>query len=147
MRLELIAFKTDHFFQFANQEALPLPVAQRITLGKFYEESGPAYTALLDGTSVACAGMRFIQPGVGEVWAYVSPRVGEVKKEFHTTAKGILEDVIRAFKLRRVQAGILTSAEPMFGRWLRALGFSNPVSLEAWGPNGEDFLMYSIIRR
>jgi RimJ/RimL family protein N-acetyltransferase len=84
---------------------------------------GPAFTGVLNGRPIGCAGMVRPWPGVGMVWMIVSDEIGAHGLWLTRTVKLFIRDMIRVYALHRVEAVALE--ESVQNRaWLESLGFS-----------------------
>jgi hypothetical protein len=124
---------------FTNEEET-FRNAQQLELG------GPGYTLYFNNGIVGVAGVMILRPGVGEAWALMCEGDYIEPLEFHRAVSKMLNSIISEYGLRRVQA--TTAKENGNSRWLEMLGFKNetPEGLRQFGPNGETFFMYSIVR-
>ena len=109
------------------------------------EAAGPGFTVLMDGEPVGAAGMCLYWAGVGEAWTMFLPELKEHRIWLTRTTKRVLNDVTKALNLHRVQIAVRADQE-INKCWALVLGFSNPLPLPKYGPDGADFVMYSRIR-
>jgi hypothetical protein len=86
------------------------------------EVMGPAYSAVCSGQIIACAGIVIPWPGVGTCWATFGEGVARHPLWLSRTCRRVLNDVIRAFNLHRIEAISLLNNERN-QRWLKMLGF------------------------
>ena len=94
-------------------------------VARFNIDSGPAYTAVLDGRVVAAGGVRLIRAGLGEIWIVVSKDIGRnyvFLKEAMTAMRNMTEILAETFGLREIR----TTSRPGFPQsqsLLKHLGF------------------------
>lgn len=101
-----------------------------------YALRGCAFTGLVAGRVVGCAGVRPLWPGVGEAWAVFSAEaLMRPTALFRAALRGVakIED---AQGLRRIQATCHADHEAG-ARFLRALGFRREGLLRRYGLGGE----------
>lgn len=111
---------------------------------KVFAERGPAYTALLEGKVVGCAGVMIIYTGVGEAWGLISEELAQYKFWLHKTVKRKLYEIMVKHGLHRLQATADIRHEVAVN-WLLALGFEEEGILRQHGPNKESMRIFSII--
>lgn len=101
-----------------------------------YAIRGCAFTGLIEGRVVGCAGVRPMWAGVGEAWAVFSlEALDRPAALFRAAARG-LAALENARGLRRIQA--TCHADHAAGaRFLQALGFEREGLLRRYGLRGE----------
>ena len=110
------------------------------------ERRGPAYTLLLEGRVVVCAGVMLLWPGVGTVWANVSGEFPRVKVWATRTIRRMLADVIRAYGLHRLESVALADNERN-QRYMEFLGFEREDGkARAYTPDKRDVVRYQLVR-
>ena len=103
-----------------------------------YYKAGPAWTGLVDGAVVACAGIMLLWPGLGEAWAVWTPRGRAHIRSIHRAVRDGMRDIVDDHHLRRVQAKVVEGFWE--GRlWANHLGFNIEARMQKYGPNGETF--------
>ena len=112
---------------------------------KGWKDSGPAYTLVIDGEIVGCAGVVLMDWNRGEAWTLLSSLFYRYKKTVFKAIKNNLESIIKDKKLRRVQSLVYDGTEKICGNFLEHLGFEWEVKLEKYGPNGENLHLYKRI--
>jgi len=95
---------------------------QAWSLAREKERRGPAYTARVGDTVIACAGVMVVWPGVGMAWVVLTDEAVPFRVWVTRTIRAVLRDVVRALALHRVEAVVLADS-PRNLRWIRALGF------------------------
>ncbi len=105
---------------------------------------GPAFTLVIDGQIVACAGVT-LNKHIGEAWTLFSSLFYKHKKLVYKGIKKYLNDIAKEHRLSRIQAYV----DPAKGfdvcdRFLRHLGFKleTPDGLENFGPTGQILYLY-----
>lgn len=113
---------------------------------KSAELSGPGYTAMMNGEIIGCGGVRVFWNGCGEAWALFPPEIKHLKRELITLTKEYLDLIVRAYKLRWIQA---TPKKSFNGSviLLKHLGFKFKCELEGYAPDGEDCVLYALVMR
>jgi hypothetical protein len=111
-----------------------------------WKEEGPSYTLVIDDQIVGCAGVIIPKEGFGEAWMVLSSLFYKYKKECFKAVQNKLDQIIRKWKLRRVQALVMTDF-PEAEHWLRHLGLKNetPEGMKRFGPSGEDMYLYAMV--
>lgn len=134
----IVPFHAEHLAGLrlqAAQASAPLVTPEQA------ERLGHAYTALIDGEPVACAGLYELWPGRALAWAYMGAGCGREFLALHRTVRRHLE----AATWRRVEAYV----EVGFAnghRWVKALGFQFDGLLRGFMPDGADMALYSRVR-
>lgn len=106
-----------------------------------WKNAGPAYTFMVGDDVVACGGVVLQKWQRGEAWSLFSSLFYKYKKTCFSVCKIYLNRIIKDQNLRRVQA--VTAPTFAEGRnFLEHLDFRLEGTLVAFGPNGEDVLMY-----
>lgn len=102
-------------------------------------------TLLIDGEIAAILGVVPLWPGVGEVTMIPSSVFYQNLKTCVKFTRNTIALAAETFNMHRIQATTLTS-NPKHGRFMEAMGFTHEGRLRGYGPNGEDFEMYSYTR-
>lgn len=147
--MQIVNFEPRHLRRVAPQPAQAALALYRDWLADRldpYALRGCAFTGLIDGKVVGCAGVRPLWPGVGEAWAVFSLEALDRRVSlFRAAARGLaaLED---AQALRRIQA--TCHADHAAGaRFLQALGFEREGVLRRYGLHGEgNYFLYARTR-
>jgi len=151
MKTEIVPFETDHarsIIERNEKEGKKFP-SNGIDLNdvmKAWKDGGPAYTLIIDGEVVVSSGVVLMGWKRGEAWTLLSSLFYKFKKESYKAIKEGLEGIVKKEGLRRVQSMIKPDLESG-PSWMKHLGFTYEVTLEAFGPNGEDFDLYKRIYR
>ena len=105
--------------------------------------AGPAFTARApDGDIVFMIGVHRIWPGVGEFWCVAAPGISQHPHVLVTGRELFLR--LSAGHVR-VQATVNHKHEEGV-RLVEHFGFRPEGLMRRYGPNGNDFIMYSIVR-
>lgn len=120
----------------------PPGVAQR--LGVDLAMGGPAFTGLLDGQPVGCAGVLLMAwPGVGRAWTVLGPRVRTEPLWLSRMVVRRLRTIIAEHRLIRVEADVLAT-DPIGRCWVEWMGFVEEGRMPRRGPGGADMLRYAL---
>lgn len=106
---------------------------------------GPAWTIWDNNSRVVSAGVIIHWPGVGEVWMFLSDWIYSHPVEFCRISKRKLDEVISENNLWRVQAPICADMTANIA-FAQAMGFNPEGTLRKFGPDGKDYIMYSLIK-
>ena len=101
-----------------------------------------AYSVLVDGIPVACAGVALQEWNKAEAWAVFSSDFKKHKLFIYRHIKAGLTASFHENKLKRVQATI----DPQYPEnivWIEKLGFQYEGRLRNYGPQNQDYLMYA----
>lgn len=145
MKAEVVQYEVIHAMEILdrNREIMLSKIDGWERIIQDWRTSGPAYTLLLDGVPVACAGVIFMGWSRGEAWTLLSPEIKNHPRLIFSQVKKNLEKIIAENGLRRVQAIVLEGHEE--GKvFLEHLGFKieTPHGMKGFGPNGETFYMF-----
>lgn len=100
------------------------PYDYKIIEDAWYKENGgPAFTAVVDGKPIACAGVTISYPGVGYAWVVFSYDFPRHKLWITRTLRNAFRDIVNGCKLHRVEAQVLES-QIAERRWIEMLGFT-----------------------
>lgn len=109
-----------------------------------FHSVAPATTALNDGEPVACFGLTPLWNGVSELWARFSRPWAE--KHPITLARGANFWLMDRMKdHHRVQCYVVASNKKAV-KFAEVIGFTEKYLLQSYGPNGEDFYLFSRVR-
>ena len=106
---------------------------------------GPAWTIWDGNQRVVAAGVILYWQGVGEVWMYLSEWIYKHPQQFCRISKRQLNTVIKENDLHRIQAPICSDM-PINIAFAEAMGFTKEATLRKYGPDGKDYIMYSLIK-
>lgn len=138
--LEFVAFKPQHL------AALRLQAVQQASQGlmsiehgrQIDESAGRAFTALLDGRPIGCAGVMELWPGRGYGWAYISDEATLHFRRIHRYALKALSKM----PWRRIEAAVDVH-HARGARWVAHLGFEFEGVARAWTPDGRDIQQWA----
>jgi hypothetical protein len=71
---------------------------------KFWKIEGPAYTLLVDGKPVVCAGVMIMEDRIGEAWSVISSIMPKYRKTCFARMKRMMDRVISLYHLKGIQA-------------------------------------------
>lgn len=106
-------------------------------------ENGPAYTIVIDGEIIGCAGIRVFWEGTGEAWAILAEdkSVKHLKLIMEEFGKR-LDYTIRTLKFRWVQATINKDNAKLI-HWVQHFGFKRKCIMTGYLPGGNDAFLYA----
>lgn len=104
-----------------------------------------AITFTIHGEVLAIVGFQELYPRVGEFWAITSEACSLYPIAFHRKVFSLLELFAAQNKLKRVQMTVRADY-PEGIRWAQALGFRYEGLMEAYGPEGADYVMMGRVR-
>lgn len=123
MRPTIVPFKAEHILSFRNRDGNPIGSVQS-ALEK--EKYGIAFTAVLEGRVLGCAGIIILPEvvkGVGFCWASFSKELSNHMFWITRQIRNGLRDTILAYDLHRVEMVALAD-NPINCRWAAYLGFT-----------------------
>jgi len=141
----LIPFLAEHIGMLKTRDAAQ---TEPWALAVEKERKGPAYTVLVDGKVIACAGVMVVWPGVGMAWANVGEGFeSDGRWRWCTrTMRRFLSDVMRSHRLHRLEGTVLADSERN-QRYLEFLGFTRENGkAHAFTPDRRDAVRYERIR-
>ena len=133
----------DHARSMNIQEA-QLSVGPLLASDEYIESliaAGPAYALKVDGITMIMAGVSIYWKGRAYAWAIVSKLAGSHMK--------LITKEVRKFLAQSDIKRIETAVDCRFDaghRWAKLLGFTYEGTMRSWGPQGDDFDLYSRIR-
>jgi len=108
-------------------------------------EKSDAYTILYNNEILWCGGICIYQKWIGEAWILCSKIANNYPIITFRTTKKILDKIINIRNLPRTQAVSRNNCE-RDQRFLECLGFQREGKLRKYGPDGNDYYMYSRIK-
>ena len=69
-----------------------------------WKSQGPAYTLLVNGKPIGCAGVLILENNIGEAWMVWSALMEEYAKSIYSSVKRMLNVIVKTYKLTGVQA-------------------------------------------
>lgn len=146
MMPEIVPYKAEHAIDLgtATEEAIRWAVLrERMSIA--------AFSAMLDGKCVGCAGVGKMYGQVYGCWGEFSDEIKKHPLWFNKTVRLYFAAVLASFPWQRIEAIVLPSLEKNC-RWIEWLGF-RPQSANGVpclelkvGPNGENGLRYVMVR-
>jgi ribosomal protein S18 acetylase RimI-like enzyme len=103
---------------------------------------GPAFTAFVGITPIACAGVVRCWEGRAMAWALLSDAMPQYKKAVHKAVKNFL----KGYRIRRLECTV-DPRNPKTRAWAERLGFTYEGTLEAYTPLGDNQLLMVRIER
>jgi hypothetical protein len=130
-------------FDPAHVAAMDVQQAQRIDCNALAEPFGMAYTAMMEGTPIASAGVVEVWPGRGYAWAILGQNCG---RAFVAVHRAVLRG-ISLCGLRRIEMAVAADF-PEGRRWAEMLGFQleTPQPMRAYLQDGRDAYLYSRVK-
>lgn len=147
MKIELVPFETEHAMSIIdrNKKEGKFLSSNGIDLNelmKAWKDGGPAYTLIIDGEVVGSSGVVLMGWKRGEAWSLLSSLFYKYPKESYGAIKKNLEVIVKDKGLRRVQSLIKLDLESG-PSWMKHLGFEYEGTLKAFGPSGEDLMIFA----
>jgi hypothetical protein len=105
----------------------------------------PAYTVYFEGQKMMCGGVNIFWPGVGEAWAYISPKIAVFKRPLLVYTRQYLDHMMETEGLWRLQA-VVRSDFPAALRFARHLGFEVESKLIGYGIDKTDCFMFTKVK-
>jgi hypothetical protein len=145
--LEIVQFEPEHLELVMGREPdrgvlLSLPDVTRVA--SEYATRGPSWTGFWNGQGMACVGLVILWPHVAEGWAYTSDLVRQHPCAFHRAVCHKLRYVMQKYELNRLQLSIQRS-NTVSRMWAYRLGFRSEGKMRKFGPEGEDYVRYSLV--
>jgi hypothetical protein len=130
LKPQLIDFKPEHLADQAD--------------GAFKAANGVGWTAVIGEQIIGSAGVLLLwgkDGGVGEAWIINWPRTKSLAIWFHKTIKAKLAEVVRTYRLWRMQANVC-STDRQARQWIEAVGFLKEGLALNFMPDGQDVVRY-----
>lgn len=103
--------------------------------------SGPAFTGILDGRILGCAGVVKQWENRAIAWALLSGDLGNEFVRIHRAVKRFLDMT----DFHRVEAHVDANFEQGH-RWIQMLGFKPEGYMKEFNPNGGDAVLYARLK-
>lgn len=138
--IEIVPFKAEHAYAIDLQPGQQHwgALVKESGYCDFLEKRSRAYTALLDGKAIGCAGIFETGLGSGSLWAIAARDSG---RHFVTLVRAV-QRLITLVPLRRLEATVERGFTPGC-RALELLGFTCEGLMKKYGPDGKDHLRYA----
>lgn len=147
--LRIEPFKPEHIEHITGREGVewswigssPSAIAQQ-----HWEEGHPAWTAFDDDRILGCGGIALLWKGVALAWLWLNSELTEKHSFwFHKTIKTKLEEISKEYNLIRIQC-VVDENFAAGNQWIKSLGFKEECRMRKYGPNGETYIMYALIK-
>lgn len=138
-KVEVVEFEPEHIYKLRLRDE-----EEDVRNLKIYENiTGPAVTILINNKPIACGGVHIFDTnrGVGEAWVVCDRNINKYIKPFFEISAGFLNEVIKTYGLRRLQARVVVDFE-LGVQYVEHLGFKREGTMKKFGPDGDDFYMY-----
>jgi RimJ/RimL family protein N-acetyltransferase len=111
-------------------------------LGEMCHGAGPAWTGLIDGRPVGCAGFAVHFGGRAECWCFLSDDIP--RRAWVSLHRAVASRVrqLQVLGVHRVEASTAVGWLPG-RRWLEMLGFECEGVMRAYGPDRRDFFRFA----
>lgn len=97
------------------------------------------------GEPVVIGGVSINSPGVGTAWMVGTDRWLTVALEVSRFCKNSIQSILSSGDVHRIQA-FSAKFHAESHRWLKIVGMNPGSSLSKWGKNGEDFILFEVLR-
>jgi RimJ/RimL family protein N-acetyltransferase len=148
-KLQLVPFNALHIKLMKLREADVKELASAPDFAdwsvSYFEKHGFGYTAVAPEGVVGAAGLVQVLPGNWEAWAYTTDLFPQYGMQIHRIAKNLIKGFWDNPKVRRIQCTVNSTNKPAM-RWAEKL-FDEKFVLEKYGSEGEDFYMFSKVKR
>jgi hypothetical protein len=135
----VVPFKPEHLYRVPIQAA-QIGAAKLINDNPRYGETlavgGDAYTVLVDGEPVLCAGVLRLEDGRGWVWALFAQHSGK----YFVRLCRYMQRYLQCCNIRRIEAAIDCNFKEGV-RLAEMMGFQKEGVMRKYGANGEDYFM------
>ena len=144
MTLRVVPFELEHYDRM-GETRIPVNygafcVDYRTVLSGF-RATGESWAILADDEVLAIGGIVRLWENTGEAWSIVSARA----KDYPLAVCKASRAAVRGARLRRVQACI-RAGDDTARRFAEICGMDAEATLRAFGPEGEDYIIYARIR-
>ena len=110
------------------------------------EQNGPAFTAMLGTEVLGCAGVVIPWSGFGIAWVTLNEKILNHKIWMNRMIRRILEDVIRAHDLVRVESVVLAD-NYRNQQWINGLKFTRENGCaRKYAPDQRDVIRYERVQ-
>ncbi len=108
-----------------------------LSYGRSLQCAGPAYTAFKGCDVLACCGVVELWPGRAQVWALLSDQFPIYWRPVTRAVRRFLS----GYRVKRLEC-VVDPTSKHTKRWAAHLGFHFECRMHAYGPGGDDQLMY-----
>ena len=141
MQPEIIRFEPEHLLAFEWREFNREECA-RLTRDLMQRYRFVAYTGIVEGNVLGCAGLILFNEQTAFAWLAVSNKLERHKYWFHRTMKIYFRALMRSLALKYVFTWVREDSERN-RKWIEALGFTSQCDRET-EPNGTVHVKYAI---
>jgi hypothetical protein len=135
----IIPFHPEHLFAFMNRDKWN---QEDYRLAVEREQRGPAYTAVVGETVLACAGVMVVWPGVGSAWMAWSEDAARYPIWLTKAVRRLVQETAMIFGLHRIECVVLADNERN-QRWIARMGFTmEQGKARAYTPDKRDVIRY-----
>lgn len=150
MRITIETFKPEHLgmiVEFHNDgPAMKELLKQKPEYPHLLFHAGPAFSGFDErGEYFGSLGMCMFWDGVGKLWLILDKRISGFRKSFHKLIKSRVELWFEMYHMRRICTDVAVG-DPRAIRWIESLGFEREGLQKSYGPNGEDYFLYAMVR-
>ena len=114
-------------------------------LAQAREDNGQCITGVVNDRIIGCGGIDIMWPKVGEVWVLLAYDIGIYSMAAYEVIQDGLKKLIEDNNLRRVQAWGRVGFDASHTLF-RHLGFVPEGIARKYGYDGEDFILYALIK-
>ena len=139
---QVIPFEPAHVLEIVES---PNSILQVFNLASTFHAQGPAFTGVVNGVMVGCAGVA-CYGHIGEAWMLLNSAAQPHALWLMRTVRGYLADIKRNMHLHRIQSVVRTDA-PQHVRVIELLGFVYEGTLLNYGGPGVAYHMYRYSRQ
>lgn len=125
-------------FELQDVQAWLHPLLQNEDYRRALTLYGPAHSAIVDGTVVACAGLTHFTPGRAQGWALIGSGAQKHLLGITKAVKAFFDGV----NVRRIETPVRTDFVEGH-RWVRILGFTREGTMRNFGEDGQDYDLYA----
>jgi RimJ/RimL family protein N-acetyltransferase len=148
-KIRLVPFLPSHvkLMNLREADAKELALAPDLAnwSAHYFEKYGCGYTGIAPEGVVGAAGLVRVCPGNWEAWAYTTDLFPKYGIQIHRLAKNLIKGFWDSPEVRRIQCTI-DSMNAAAMRWAEKL-FDDKILLEKYGCEGQDFFMFSRVKR
>ena len=139
----LVPFEAKHVTMMQNRDNA---VDEPWSLALEKQLAGPAFTAIVGGQVLGCAGLILPWPGIGLAWMELSDHADHYRLWLTKVTRRVLSDVVRVYRLHRVEVVVLADS-PRNQRWIEALGFTQENGrARAYSTDRRDVIRYERVK-
>ena len=146
---EIMPYRAEHVARMKIRDLSPEMevILTRPAYLQYLERIGPGFTMLIDGEVIGCLIFaKLLYPGVAEVLICMSDAIESHRLTVHRVCKKQCDQAQEMHGFRRLEARIPESATRN-RKWAESIGFKQEGVIEAFGPDGEDYIQYGRVRR